>query len=169
MEPREYCVVRGLGIVGHFKWDNIQVNLSCSLQGEMVLQGPGGRVFQANGSTYEWGQCISALVWEQWNQQGQSRKNTGELPGKMSHRKRSKECCQQGRAHRILGGYLKDLTFPWIKWEVIGVGLRVDMTSLRNPDSLCDTDHRMEMLSGCAVQRNDVHCGSYLPFSAQSI
>lgn len=41
--------------------------------------------------------------------------------------------------------------FPWIKWEVIGVGLRVDMTSLRNPDGLYDTDHRMEMLSGCTV------------------
>ena len=69
----------------------------------------------------------------------------------LSHCKRSKKCYWQGRAHRILGGYLKDLTFPWIKWEVIGVGLRVDMTSLRNPDSPCDIDHRMEMLLGCTM------------------
>ena len=46
----------------------------------------------------------------------------------LSHCKRSKKCYWQGRAHRILGGYLKDLTFFCIKWEVIGVGLRVDMT-----------------------------------------
>lgn len=44
MEPREYSVVRGLGIVGHFKWDNLGTHI-----GKLELLFTGG-----NGSLGTW-------------------------------------------------------------------------------------------------------------------